>query len=95
MARANDQSGSGTDRPLRGNRLTAHGSHPAAVAKARHAASMTAGRVSPLGGRPMIGAPSMYAVFAARNVAAVPIIVDEEIRLAAAWIGRAIAARGD
>ena len=44
-----------------------------------------------LGGRPMVGAPWMRQVFAARNVTATSILIDEQVRLAAAWLGRAIA----
>ena len=43
-----------------------------------------------LGGQPMVGAPSMDPVFAARNITTVPIVIDEQVRLAAAWLGRAI-----
>ena len=47
-------------------------------------------QLSVVGGLPMIAAASLRHVFAARNVAAVPLIIDGEQRLAASSLGRAI-----
>ena len=44
-----------------------------------------------VGGRPLVGAPRMRRLFLARHVKAVPIVIDDRDRIAAASLGHAIA----
>jgi hypothetical protein len=44
-----------------------------------------------VGGRPLVGMPQMRRVFSARNVRPVPLVIDDQERIAARSLGHAIA----
>ena len=44
-----------------------------------------------VGGRPMVGVPRMRQLFEARNVRPLPVVIDDQERIAASSLGHAIA----